>query len=104
MRELLEQIETRQAAARDLADRLREQITQFAAQLAEAERRLERLEIARETLLEIAQDTDTGDLDPGGFPLIVDTGCYAALVSVVDRCSKAIGLIWPRRECRRRVL
>lgn len=40
----------------------------------------------------------------GGFPLIVDTGCYAALVSVVDRCSKAIGLIWPRRECRRRVL
>ncbi|WP_328765330.1 hypothetical protein [Streptomyces sp. NBC_00272] len=64
MRELLEQIETRQAAARDLADRLREQITQFAAQLAEAERRLERLEIARETLLEIAQDTDTGDLDP----------------------------------------
>ncbi|MFD5513706.1 hypothetical protein ACFWIB_39095 [Streptomyces sp. NPDC127051] len=34
----------------------------------------------------------------GGFPLIVGTGCYAAVVSAVDRCSQAMGLVWPRRE------
>ena len=28
-----------------------------------------------------------GELTDGASPLIVDTGCYAAVVSVVDRCS-----------------
>lgn len=27
------------------------------------------------------------DFMNGAFPLIVDTGCHAAMVSVVDRCS-----------------
>ena len=36
--------------------------------------------------------------------MIVDTGCYAAGASVIDRCSYLIGLRWPRAECRRRVL
>lgn len=40
----------------------------------------------------------------GASPLIEDTGCHVARVSVVDRCSWLIGLCWPRAECRRRVL
>jgi hypothetical protein len=27
------------------------------------------------------------DLRSGAFPVIVDTGCHAAVASVVDRCS-----------------
>ncbi|MFE6848275.1 hypothetical protein [Streptomyces sp. NPDC057686] len=58
MRELLEKIEDRQAAARDEADRLREQIAHLTDRLAGAERVLERLQITRKTLLEIAGDDD----------------------------------------------
>lgn len=32
-------------------------------------------------------------IDDGAFPRSVDTICYAAAVSVTDRCSKAIGLM-----------
>ncbi|GHC89502.1 hypothetical protein [Streptomyces flavofungini] len=64
MRELLAQIDERQAAGREEAARLREQITQLGEQLAALEHRLERLEITRETVLEIAEDSDPGGLEP----------------------------------------
>lgn len=34
----------------------------------------------------------------------MDTGCYAAVVRVVVRCAKVIGLIWARLEWQRLVL
>ncbi|WP_369780040.1 hypothetical protein [Streptomyces sp. R33] len=58
MRELLEKIEARQTAARDEAGRLHEQIAHLTDQLARAERVLERLQITRETLLELAGEDD----------------------------------------------
>jgi hypothetical protein len=64
MRELLAQIDERQAAGREEAARLREQITQLSEQLAVMEHRLERLEITRETVLEIAEDSDPGGSEP----------------------------------------
>ncbi|MGW6275810.1 hypothetical protein [Streptomyces sp. NPDC055060] len=60
MQEFLEQIEIREAAGRDLADRLRTQIAELTAQLAAAEQMLERLKITRETILEIAPDLPGG--------------------------------------------
>ena len=60
MQEFLEQIEIREAAGRDLADRLRSQISELTAQLAAAEQALERLKITRETILEIAPDRPGG--------------------------------------------
>ncbi|MFE7115537.1 hypothetical protein ACFU99_08955 [Streptomyces sp. NPDC057654] len=59
MRELLARIDDRQAAGREEVARLREQITKLSEQLAAVEHRLERLEIARETVLEIAEDSDS---------------------------------------------
>ncbi|TPQ21195.1 hypothetical protein [Streptomyces sporangiiformans] len=64
MRELLDRIEARQAAAREEIGRLREQITQLTGRLSAAERSLERLEITRETLLDLAEETDTGGPAP----------------------------------------
>ncbi|MCX5206678.1 hypothetical protein OG897_35405 [Streptomyces sp. NBC_00237] len=64
MRELLAQIDERQAAGREEAARLREQIAQLGEQLAAVEHRLERLEVTRETVLEIAEDSDSGGLEP----------------------------------------
>ncbi|MEV0282471.1 hypothetical protein AB0I22_39810, partial [Streptomyces sp. NPDC050610] len=64
MRELLAQIDERQAAGREEAARLREQIAQLGEQLAAVEHRLERLEVTRETVLEIAKDSDSGGLEP----------------------------------------
>jgi hypothetical protein len=37
--------------------------------------------------LEVTGQRLAPDRAVGGFPLIVDTGCHAAMVSVVDRCS-----------------
>ncbi|MEW1930030.1 hypothetical protein [Streptomyces sp. NPDC088360] len=60
MQEFLEQIEIREAAGRDLAERLRSQIAELTAQLAAAEQALERLKITRETILDIAPDLPGG--------------------------------------------
>ncbi|MGW8362903.1 hypothetical protein ACWGK1_20300 [Streptomyces wedmorensis] len=93
MRELLEKIEARQTAARDEADRLREQIAHLTDQLAGAERVLERLQITRETLLEIVGEDDrSSDLLPSAYRQIValfenaDDGLHAK-----DVC-RALGL------------
>ncbi|CCK32843.1 hypothetical protein BN159_8465 [Streptomyces davaonensis JCM 4913] len=64
MRELLAQIDERQAVGRKEAARLREQIAQLSEQLTAVEHRLERLEITRETVLEIAEDSDHGGPEP----------------------------------------
>lgn len=39
------------------------------------------------TLAHAADGRPVVDVDNGGFPKIVDTGCHAAVASVVDRCS-----------------
>ena len=42
---------------------------------------------------------------PGGAStLVVDTGCHAAMASVVDLCSKTTGVRQPIVECLRRWL
>ena len=64
MRELLAKIEARQAAAREEADRLRDQLARLGEQLAAAEDRLERLGITRQTVLEIVEDSDPGGPEP----------------------------------------
>lgn len=73
MKHLLDKIETRQQLIRETAGRLCEQITELSAQLAAAERALERLEITRETMLELAAEDNAeppGPLPPG-YPEIL---------------------------------
>ncbi|WP_371674229.1 hypothetical protein OG985_46225 [Streptomyces sp. NBC_00289] len=63
MHQFLEQLQIREAAARDLADKLRSQIAELTTQLEAAERALQRLRITYETILEIAPDLP-GGLEP----------------------------------------
>ncbi|GAA2842685.1 hypothetical protein GCM10010441_78450 [Kitasatospora paracochleata] len=56
MRELLDKIETRQQLVRETAERLRDQIARLTEQLATAEDTLKRLEITRETVVELAAE------------------------------------------------
>ncbi|MFJ1706935.1 hypothetical protein [Kitasatospora sp. NPDC088346] len=67
-RELLDKIEARQQLVRETAERLRDQIAQLTEQLAAAEDTLKRLEIARETVVELAAEDGMplpGPLPPG---------------------------------------
>ncbi|MFF2808084.1 hypothetical protein ACFVT2_12975 [Streptomyces sp. NPDC058000] len=66
MRQLLDKIETRQQLVRETIERLRAQITELTEQLATAEHTLERLEITRETVLELA--TEDGTPAPESLP------------------------------------
>ncbi|WP_405747541.1 hypothetical protein OG422_30555 [Streptomyces sp. NBC_01525] len=72
MKHLLDKIETRQKLVRETAGQLREQITGLSVQLATAERTLERLEITRETLLELAAEDNAEPPEPlpPGYPEI----------------------------------
>ncbi|GAB2991519.1 hypothetical protein GCM10023080_066590 [Streptomyces pseudoechinosporeus] len=56
MRHFLDKIEARQQLVRETAGQLREQIALLTEQLAAAERTLERLDITRETMLELAAE------------------------------------------------
>ncbi|AZP15038.1 hypothetical protein ACIGMX_38365 [Streptomyces aquilus] len=56
MRELLDEIEARQRLVCETAERLREQIADLTGQLTAAEQTLERLEITRESVLELATE------------------------------------------------
>jgi hypothetical protein len=56
MKHLLDKIEVRQQLVRETAGQLREQITLLTEQLAAAERTLERLDITRATMLELAAE------------------------------------------------
>ncbi|WP_331744521.1 hypothetical protein [Streptomyces mirabilis] len=56
MRHLLDKIETRQRLVSETAEQLREQIALLSEQLAAAEHTLERLEITRATVLELADE------------------------------------------------
>ncbi|MGY0485780.1 hypothetical protein [Streptomyces sp. WG-D5] len=60
MQEFLDQIEIREAAGRDLAERLRTQIAELTTQLAAAEQALGRLKITRGSILDIAPDLPGG--------------------------------------------
>ncbi|WP_369354751.1 hypothetical protein [Streptomyces sp. cg2] len=64
MRELLDKIETRQRLVRETAERLRAQIAHLTEQLAAAEGTLKRLEITRQTLLELATEDGTPPPEP----------------------------------------
>ncbi|MFF2133522.1 hypothetical protein ACFVW1_51030 [Streptomyces olivochromogenes] len=64
MRQLLDKLETRQRLVRETVERLREQITELTEQLASAECTLERLEITRETVLELATEDGTSAPEP----------------------------------------
>jgi hypothetical protein len=56
MKELLDKIETRQRLVRETVAQLRDEIARLGEQLSTAERTLERLEITRETVLELAAE------------------------------------------------
>ncbi|WP_244181999.1 MULTISPECIES: hypothetical protein [Streptomyces] len=56
MRQLLDKIGTRQRLVHETVERLPEQITRLTEQLAAAEKTLQRLEITRETILELAAE------------------------------------------------
>ncbi|MER6046612.1 hypothetical protein ABT168_03925 [Streptomyces sp. NPDC001793] len=73
MRELLDKIETRQQFVRETVERLRDQISCLTDQLAAAEVTLKRLEITRETILELATEDGTPPPEPlpPGYPEIL---------------------------------
>ncbi|GGU95874.1 hypothetical protein GCM10010211_73730 [Streptomyces albospinus] len=64
MRELLDKIETRQLLIRETAEQLREQIARIAEQLTAAEATLRRLEITRETIVELAAEDGVPPPEP----------------------------------------
>ncbi|MFI6495362.1 hypothetical protein [Streptomyces sp. NPDC050564] len=64
MKEILAKIEARQELIRDTVERLREQITHLTEQLAAAEDILNRLEITRATILELATEDGAPPPDP----------------------------------------
>ena len=65
MGSLVEELQRREAAARQEADELRGEIARLTERLARAEERLARLEITRETVAEILGGAGTGG-PPGG--------------------------------------
>ncbi|MFH8681099.1 hypothetical protein [Streptomyces lydicus] len=64
MKHLLDKIEARQQPVRETAGQLREQIGLLTEQLAAAERTPERLDITRETMLELAAEDGIEPLEP----------------------------------------
>ncbi|MFF4225179.1 hypothetical protein ACFYZH_20295 [Streptomyces abikoensis] len=84
MKRLLDKIETRQKLVHETADRLRERITELSQQLVTAEQALERLEITRETILELAAEdgTEPPESLPPGYPEWVFRARSAVVVSV----------------------
>jgi chromosome segregation ATPase len=60
MGSLIEELQRREAAAREEAEELRGEIARLSERLARAEERLSRLEITRETVAEILGGVGTG--------------------------------------------
>ncbi|MGW3186221.1 hypothetical protein ACWDD9_43835 [Kitasatospora sp. NPDC001119] len=83
MRELLDKIESRQRLIRETVEQLRERIARLTEQLAAAEDTLKRLEITRETILELAAETGTEppeSLPPG----------YRAILAVIEASEEGL--------------
>ncbi|MGW2870882.1 hypothetical protein [Kitasatospora sp. NPDC001225] len=83
MRELLDKIESRQRLVRETVEQLRERIARLTEQLAAAEDTLKRLEITRETVLELAAETGTEppeSLPPG----------YRAILEVIEASEEGL--------------
>ncbi|MEU5302650.1 hypothetical protein ACH4YO_27675 [Streptomyces noursei] len=59
MRELLDTIETRQQLVRETAERLRDQIARLTEQLTAAEDTLKRLDVTRQTIVELTVEDGT---------------------------------------------
>ncbi|MFF2149593.1 hypothetical protein [Kitasatospora sp. NPDC058190] len=94
MRELLDKIESRQQLVLETADELREQIARLAEQLAAAEDTLKRLQITRETILELAAEDETGPpeaLPPGYRAILAAIETAGEGLRVKDVC-RALGL------------
>ena len=68
MGSLIEELQRREAAARQEADELRGEIARLTERLARAEERLARLEITRETVAEILGGAGTGSRRRDGKP------------------------------------
>ncbi|SQD95649.1 conserved hypothetical protein [Parafrankia sp. Ea1.12] len=64
VREVLEQIEARRARVGRTVEELREEIARLTERLTATEQALERLEITRETVLELAAENDTAPATP----------------------------------------
>ena len=86
MGSLIEELQRREAAARQEADELRGEIERLTERLARAEERLARLEITRETVAEILGGVGTGESAAGRRPGR-RRGGIAALWSLAGRRS-----------------
>ncbi|WBP91903.1 hypothetical protein [Kitasatospora cathayae] len=97
MRELLDKIESRQRFVRETAEELREQIARLAEQLAAAEDTLKRLQITRETVLELAAEDGTE------LPETLPPG-YRAILAAIETAGEGLRAKdvcrgpWPRRR------
>jgi hypothetical protein len=80
MREFLERLAEREAAAQAEAVRLREQITELSQRLSAAEDVLSRLHITRETILEM-----TGDLAETASGLPALSPVYRQILAIVEQ-------------------
>lgn len=79
MASLMEELQRREAAARQEADELRGEIARLTERLARAEERLARLEIARETVVDILGGTGAGQpAGREGEPPAASAGSLAA--------------------------
>ncbi|MGW2256245.1 hypothetical protein ACWCXH_39900 [Kitasatospora sp. NPDC001660] len=83
MRELLDKIESRQQLVHETAEELREQIARLAEQLAAAEATLKRLQITRETILELA--AEDGAQPPGALP-----PGYRAILAAIETAEEGL--------------
>jgi hypothetical protein len=83
MKELLDEIETRQRLVRETVAQLREEIARLAEQLTAAERTLERLDITRETVLELA--TEDGLPPPAPLP-----PGYHEILSAIEQAAEGL--------------
>ncbi|WP_310729431.1 hypothetical protein [Streptomyces sp. N2A] len=83
MRELLDKIETRQQLVRETAERLRDQIAHLTEQLTTAEDTLKRLEITRETVLELV--TEDGTPPPESLP-----AGYSEIQAAIEKAKEGL--------------
>ncbi|MFF8925496.1 hypothetical protein ACPCK9_31550 [Streptomyces koyangensis] len=107
MSSLIEELHRREAAARDEAAGLRREIDALNGRLAEAEERLARLEITRETVVEILGEADADHVEAGATTALVMTADASPVgvltvppwqpgiaVAVLPRCIRTLSSSW----------
>lgn len=102
MGSVLDRLEEREAHARGLVERLREESERVAGQLAAADQALSRLVIARETVAEVleAESCQDTELSRDGVAMVRGAGRDVALYERIARVfARSAGLLRPRQVC-----